>query len=303
MRALALALLLAVATPTLAAPPNDVPAVGVGGGLGMLAPGMPQGQAGVPVVAVTDWSSSFLGIWRFNEASGTRANSGTVGSGLNLPQSGTVASSSTAVELPLSIVQSKSANDFLAVANAAVQYSGNFFVGCYLYRTGSTSAVNRVIQNASTGANTGWILDINTDGGMSCSVGNATAYTVAHVTTATPLNDWRFATCNYSSTTITAEMLGTTAVTNTGGMTAATSVSMTVGSSTVGNAFPGNIDLCITTNKSLTAAQKCRLASCGVAGELGCSCSQGTPATYVSTGLNTVYAGGCTLPACNAAAP
>jgi hypothetical protein len=70
------------------------------------------------------------------------------------------------------------------------------------------------------------------------------------------------------------------------------------GSATV---WAGQADDCYVYNGELIDADICRICSCGTTGG-ACSCWTEDPTIYLDTGFNS-QCGGCTLPACNKAAP
>jgi lysophospholipase L1-like esterase len=76
------------------------------------------------------------------------------------------------------------------------------------------------------------------------------------------------------------------------------SLSQSVG----GYAWDGQLDECFVTARVLTAAEICRVCSCGVNGTL-CTCDAATPPSYLTTGRNAGTCGACALPACNAPPP
>jgi len=77
-----------------------------------------------------------------------------------------------------------------------------------------------------------------------------------------------------------------------------------LGEATSGNfgVFPGLYDEWFVDERAFSAAEMCRLCSCGIRGEQ-CLCDGGDPTQYVDSGRNATACNSCTLPACDTPAP
>jgi hypothetical protein len=266
-----------------------------------------------------DWGSAFTAAWYLDEVSNgtspvTRAKSaGTcAGATCDLTDTNTVPSDAVnqqqgprSATFTAANLEALSCASCTALKPAAGQ---SVTAGCWTRHTAGSYGPMLSVFGGATG---GWYLDTHdadaTHTSVAFGVGPSGPATVQATTAAgtLPLDTWAHVVGRFDNTGGQGQIFvnGQTsgaAASQSGFGTApgAFSISQSVG----GYGWDGQLDECFVTSQVLTAAEICRLCSCGIDGTL-CTCDAGTPASYTDTGRNAGQCGSCTLPTCNAFPP
>ncbi len=201
-------------------------------------------------------------------------------------------------------------------------------IGCWAYPTADTNDIF-MLRNNNGAQDDGIAMDreSSTDN-FRCRIGDATDNTNRlSATDSIELNEWNHTACavDWSGNDLYVYLNGAQVNSHeTNSVDApSTAYDFGIGGDSGFNSWDGNLDECWAIDDLLTAAEICRVCSCGVRGNL-CRCDPTTPANYINTGRNTSTCeggscsgdgldcssnadcgscGGCTLPSCNAAAP
>jgi len=271
-------------------------------------------------VAAQDWGLAFTAVWSLDEAStGTSAvtrvkTAGRCAVGVcDLSDQNTVPSDAVnkqegvrAASFTVANLEALSCTSCAALKPAAGQ---SVTAGCWARHTAGSYGPMLSIFGGATG---GWYLDSrNTDAthsSLAFGVGPSGATTVQATTApgTLPLNTWTHAIGRFDATGGQGQIFvngqASGAATSQSGFGAVAPSGFSLSAPFGGYAWNGQLDECFVTPRALTAAEICRICSCGVDGTR-CTCDATAPASYLTTGRNAGQCGACALPACNAPPP
>ena len=260
-----------------------------------------------------NWSPFFVAVWEMEEATNaTRINTTTTSCGtscdLSVVNTADKDTTNKVIGTASASFDGVTATDTLsclfANCGSALNLAGSASWGCFIKQTGDLGIYERF---AGTLASTlfEWGFFGKTTNAFTCRAvnsGNTSLETSSNNSKAGDDGNFHAAGCSFDDATdfITLYQDGVFGNNSTLGAFAMQSVASGLGEIGGANAlFAGNEDECYLYSGVLTAADFCRICSCGVDGSL-CTCS-GT--SYVTSGRNSASCGSCTLPSCNAATP
>jgi hypothetical protein len=281
--------------------------------------------------APADWSSSFDGIWLLEESSGTRDNTGTCGgtpSDCDLSEVNPPIGNDTTNKMEGSAAADFTAanTEYLTCADATcttLDYSSDASWGCWARATQDSQ--DRIIDKEDT--TDGYRLQRRSQDEQRCSVEASNVLVHADGANNSWPNDnaYYHVACVFDDVSNTLQPFLNGATSGSGSTANALGAStrdFELSANTSGAAWEGQLDECWTIGDVLTAAEICRICSIQIDGGLGW-CDD-TPTAYeacstdadcngragacnttdsLCTGRNDSKCLGCTLPACNAAAP
>lgn len=282
-----------------------------------------------------NWENSAIACWGLDQSTGavrTKKAGTCSGSACDLDDaaSGTTADSATGHYIEGSAAASFAANQYLQCADGTCTAleigSGNSFTAfATVRRTNQTATVNHLFRKMDTSAGAGWRLyAVNNTTNMTAQIGTSLgALTTLNGTSGTlALNTNTFVGFSFDNTSSSAGnvALVTLAGGSTNDVVTSAGNQADIGDSNQafslsfggGEEWRGQIDLACIYPKVLTAAQLCRICSCGMDGTTGLRDSTGTVASctcsgssYATDGRRTTDCGSCSLTgvACDAAAP
>lgn len=266
--------------------------------------GPPGAEGSTPV----DWTGSFDAVWRLEpdaSALPSSANEGTCGTDCALTGSaGSFGEPwADAREGFGAFVVPNQARRTCADATCD-ELDGNgaaaVSFGC-MARLANASAARTLVNNFATGSN-GYLAQVDTNRKLVCTIG-ASPDVALTSTTALTLDRWTAVACSYAA--IGAPIVDGT-VENAGAQGAPAADAAVFSLSVTGaNSWVGALDLCWLRRNSISTAQACRIAMCGITGvEFGCTCGAGTGlASYAQRGRYDAAGMTCTPSDCTAAAP
>lgn len=256
--------------------------------------------------APTDWSSSFVAWWDMDEASGTRDALGSCGADCDLSATTTSPGAGTYFKEGTGSSGWVSSNDEnLRCADATCDEldftSTDVTYGGWFRFTAPTQGGTETFVLENTDASSGYAARIDLNEKWKCTVATGASFTPAVGTTTVSDSVWRFLVCRYTNSGPTLEAMvniNTEATASPTGI-AADAGQFELGLAVTDRSIDGDVDMVFVIDDTLTNAELCRIAACGIDGSL-CSCNG---ADYLDTGYFWRLGGNCTLPACNASAP
>lgn len=267
------------------------------------------GPVGAEGSTPVDWSGSFDGVWHLEPGaagipSGT--NDGSCGTDCGLVSSAGSFSGPWAASIEGLGGMVGTAMRRTCADATCDELDGNgsasVSFGCMVWLA-DASATRTLVDNFATGSN-GYTAYTDTNRKVICAIG-ASPDVVLTSGTAVTLNRWTAVGCSFSA-------IGSPFVEGTGtgagalGVPAADSATFQLSVTTGSASWNGSLDLCWLRRNSLSTAQWCRVAMCGITGtEFGCTCQgSGTGlASYAQRGRYDIAGMTCTPSDCNAAAP
>lgn len=264
-----------------------------------------------------DWTASFVAVWRCEETSGDRANdtATSCGSDCDLTDNNTVGYGVG--------IEGTNACDFELDNTESLDCDHNAS-GCDELETmAEGSAVSMLLWTATESANDPNVTHFKISGGWSTyqhwSIErlrysspireiyarhyDGTTFSYTYSDFGEPTDDtWTHVALTWANDADDEMLTYINGEESTDGSPATISSNLTLdanGDTRLGWKHDGRLDEIAAIGVELTAAQICRICSCGIDGS-ECVCSG---STYTDSGRNSANCGSCTLPDCDAAAP
>jgi hypothetical protein len=251
-------------------------------------------------VALPSWASSIEGVWYLEEGSTTtRASSGSCTTACGLARTGQTTSNTTNFMQGAASNTFDGVNDDLNCTNAncgtALGATSNVTFGCWTRVTAyPNNLTNATLLTRYTGTS-GYALFLTWNTGvMQCTINSTTVV----ATTANATGTFAHLVCVFDDTANTVEPFRN----GVSDKTAASVSTLSSGTATfnLGNNsgatqdYQGDLDECFVWKGAMTAAEVCRVCSCGIDGSL-CTYNALSNA-WANTGRNVSLCGSCTLP-------